>query len=113
MIYAYFKYISELGVITFQVFERMARNLVAIGRQQGRMGDSLLCLRNALELFLIICPNDLDTRLLQVRVNLHLNINLPDVSCNFTKKIWSHGYKTFHAQVKIYSAHRLQGRRGL
>ena len=60
---------------------------MAIGRQQGRMGDSLLCLRNALELFLIICPNDLDTRLLQVRVNLHLNINLPDVSCcNFAKK---------------------------
>lgn len=62
-----------------QVFERMARNLVSIGRQQGRMGDSLLCLRNALELFLLICPDDLDTRLLQVRVNLHLNINLPDV----------------------------------
>ena len=58
----------------------MARNLVSIGRQQGRMGDSLLCLRNALELFLLICPDDLDTRLLQVRVNLHLNINLPDVS---------------------------------
>ncbi|KAL3856329.1 hypothetical protein ACJMK2_011098 [Sinanodonta woodiana] len=62
-----------------QVFERMVRNLVGIGRQQGRMGDSLLCLRNALELFLIICPNDIDMRLLQVRVNLHLNINLPDV----------------------------------
>lgn len=62
-----------------QVFERMARNLVHIGRQQGRMGDSLLCLRNALDLFLLISPGDLDTRLLQVRVNLHLNINLPEV----------------------------------
>ena len=82
------------------------------------MGDSLLCLRNALELFLIICPNDLDTRLLQVRVNLHLNINLPDVSwCNFAKKygLAAQDYKLFMLNLtkhEIYSAHKLQGQRG-
>ncbi|XP_064612158.1 F-box only protein 21-like [Liolophura sinensis] len=61
------------------VYERMARNLVYIGRQQGQMGDSMLCLRNALELYLVISPDDLEKRLLLARVNLHLNINLPDV----------------------------------
>ncbi|KAK6190846.1 hypothetical protein SNE40_002623 [Patella caerulea] len=62
-----------------KVFERMARNLVGIGRHQNQMGDGLLCLRNSLELFLLICPDDLEMRLLQVRINLHLKINLPEV----------------------------------
>ncbi|XP_046568601.1 F-box only protein 21-like [Haliotis rubra] len=62
-----------------KVLERMARNLVGIGRHQSQLGDGLLCLRNALDLFLIISPDDLEMRLLQVRINLHLNINLPDV----------------------------------
>ena len=57
----------------------MIRNLSAIGREQGRMGDNLLCLRNALEFSLLISPDNFEMRLLLVRVNLHLNINLPDV----------------------------------
>ncbi|XP_041347662.1 F-box only protein 21-like [Gigantopelta aegis] len=62
-----------------QVFERMARNLVGIGRHQSQMGDTLMCLRNALELLLTISPDDLEMRLLEVRIYLHLNINLPQV----------------------------------
>ncbi|KAL5015855.1 hypothetical protein ScPMuIL_005444 [Solemya velum] len=62
-----------------KVFERMARNLVEIGRQQGHADDCLLCLRNALELYVAVSPDDVDIHLLHVRVNLHLNINLLDV----------------------------------
>ncbi|ESO95486.1 hypothetical protein LOTGIDRAFT_160638, partial [Lottia gigantea] len=60
-----------------KVFERIARNLVGIGRHQNQMGDGLLCLRNALELSLLIYPDDLEMRLVQVRINLQMNINLP------------------------------------
>lgn len=62
----------------------MIRNLIGIGREQGRMGDNLLCLRNALEFSLLISPDDFEMRLLLVRVYLHLNINLPDVSLDLS-----------------------------
>jgi F-box protein 21 len=58
----------------------MARNLIIIGRQQGQMGDNLLALRNSLELFLIISPDDAEVLMLQARINLHLNVDLTDVS---------------------------------
>ena len=61
------------------MFERMARNLVNIGRQQGQMGDGLLCLRNAVEMYLTVAPDDVDSRILLARLYLHLNINLPEV----------------------------------
>ena len=57
----------------------MARNLISIGRQQGQMGDNLLGLRNAMELYLAVCPDDDEVLMLQARVNLHLNVDLTDV----------------------------------
>ncbi|XP_060594764.1 F-box only protein 21-like isoform X2 [Ruditapes philippinarum] len=57
-----------------QVLERMIRNLIAIGREQGRMGDNLLCLRNALEFSLLISPDDFEMRLLLVRVLQNLQV---------------------------------------
>ena len=57
----------------------MARNLVNIGRQMGQMGDGLLALRTALELFLVICPDEIDSRILLSRLYLHLCINLHEV----------------------------------
>ncbi|KAK3611713.1 hypothetical protein CHS0354_034382, partial [Potamilus streckersoni] len=61
------------------VMVSILENLARIGHQRGRIGDNLQCLRNALELWLIICPENMDVRLRQVRVSLNLNINLPDV----------------------------------
>ncbi|XP_013421720.1 F-box only protein 21 [Lingula anatina] len=62
------------------VFERMMRNLINIGRQVlGHGGDSLLMLRTALELFLILRPDDLEMTLLLSRVYLNIGINLSDV----------------------------------
>ena len=65
----------------------MARNLVNSGRQMGQMGDGLLALRTALELFLVICPDEVDSRILLSRLYLHLNINLREVgtSCSSYK----------------------------
>lgn len=68
-----------------QVYIRMARNLIVIGRQQGQMGDNLLCLRNALELFLVISPDDHEVLMLQARINLHLNVDLSDVMENLQR----------------------------
>lgn len=65
-----------------EVYTRMARNLISIGRQQGQMGDNLLGLRNAMELYLVVCPDDEEVLMLQARVNLHLNVDLADVVDN-------------------------------
>ncbi|KAL3856330.1 hypothetical protein ACJMK2_011099 [Sinanodonta woodiana] len=62
-----------------QVMVSLLENLARIGHKMGRMGDNLQCLRNALELWLIICPENLDVRLRQIRVSINLNINLPYV----------------------------------
>lgn len=62
-----------------QVLQRMLRNLIAIGREQGGMGDNLLCLRNALELSRLTMPDDFELRMQLIRVNLHLHINFADV----------------------------------
>uniref|UniRef100_T1J6H4 Hemimethylated DNA-binding domain-containing protein n=1 Tax=Strigamia maritima TaxID=126957 RepID=T1J6H4_STRMM len=67
------------AVPNIRIFQRMAHNLVEIGRQQNNTSDCLLCLRNALELVLLLQPEDTDSRLLLVRVYLHLNINLGEV----------------------------------
>ncbi|CAH1801531.1 unnamed protein product [Owenia fusiformis] len=61
------------------VFIRMVRNLINIGRQQDNMGDSLQCLRNAVELMMVICPEDNDNKLLLARLYLHMNINVTEV----------------------------------
>ena len=61
-----------------QVFMRMIRNLVSLRRAQ-RHGD-MMCLRNALELAVLVTPYDFDMCLFLVRINLNLNINLPQVS---------------------------------
>ena len=45
----------------------------------GQMGDGLLALRTALELFLVICPDEIDSRILLSRLYLHLCINLHEV----------------------------------
>lgn len=58
----------------------MIRNLIAIGHGQGTGGDNVLSLRDALELYRLFKPDDIESSLLLVRVNLHLNINLKDVS---------------------------------
>ncbi|XP_060064726.1 F-box only protein 21-like [Ylistrum balloti] len=63
-----------------EVYRRMCRNLINIGRQQSNVLDSLLCLRNALDLAIILSPSDIDTLLLSVRVNLHLGIDLSRTS---------------------------------
>ena len=64
----------------FQVLERMVRNLIEIGRQHGQMGNGLQCLLNAVELFPVLCPDDVEFRILLARLYLHLNVNLHDVS---------------------------------
>ncbi|OWF35923.1 F-box only protein 21 [Mizuhopecten yessoensis] len=64
------------GIDPVKVYKRMCRNLIGIGRQQSNVGNGLLSLRNALDLALILSPNDVDMLLLSVRVNLHLGINL-------------------------------------
>ncbi len=61
------------------VFRRMCRNLIEIGRQQEVTSEGLLCLRNALELLCILSPEDTEPLLLLSRVYLHLNINLEEV----------------------------------
>ncbi|RWS30087.1 F-box only protein 21-like protein [Leptotrombidium deliense] len=61
------------------IFRRMCNNLIEIGRQQENSNDSLLCLRNALELNLLINPEDIESRMLLSRVYIHLNINLSEV----------------------------------
>ena len=58
----------------------MARNLVNIGRQMGQMGDGMLALRTAVEIFTEICPYEIDSRILLARLYLHLGINLQEVS---------------------------------
>ncbi len=63
----------------FKVCERMARNLVNIGRQMGQMGDGMLALRTAVEIFTEICPDEIDSRILLARLYLHLGINLQEV----------------------------------
>ncbi len=57
----------------------MARNLVNIGRQMGQMGDGMLALRTAVEIFTEICPDEIDSRILMARLYLHLGINLQEV----------------------------------
>lgn len=72
---------DALGVCsTRDLFCRMCRNLIEIGRQQENSSEGLLCLRNALELLCILAPEDTESRLLLSRVYLHLNINLDDVN---------------------------------
>lgn len=55
----------------------MIRNLVAIGQ---RTGGSDMLFPDALELYLLFKPDDFESRLLLVRVNLQLNINQKEVS---------------------------------
>ncbi|XP_077996459.1 F-box only protein 21-like [Glandiceps talaboti] len=57
------------------VFIRMTSNLLRINPHR----DDNSGLRNALELYLVLCPDDIEVRLLQARVYLHLNINLKEV----------------------------------
>ena len=57
----------------------MVRNLIHIGRQQGRLGDGLVFLRTVVELSLLTCPTDMDNRVLLARLYLHLQINLIEV----------------------------------
>ncbi|XP_074644009.1 F-box only protein 21-like [Tubulanus polymorphus] len=60
-----------------KVFERMARNLVNIARQRDRAGgDAMSLLRNVVDLFVTICPEDMNMNLLLVRISTHLGINL-------------------------------------
>ena len=57
----------------------------------GQMGDGLLALRTALELFLVICPDEIDSRILLSRLYLHLSINLHEVcerSLNIAHWLW-------------------------
>nr|KAG5702310.1 hypothetical protein BaRGS_002977 [Batillaria attramentaria] len=61
-----------------KVFERMARNMVRIARQLNPSLDGLQTLRSAIDLYLTVNPNDSEMRLLQVRIFLHLNINLKE-----------------------------------
>ncbi|XP_054155597.1 F-box only protein 21-like [Oppia nitens] len=69
--------IDRVGVCSLRdVFCRMCRNLVEIGRQQEISSDGLICLRNALELLCILSPEENESQLLLSRVYLHLNINL-------------------------------------
>nr|XP_006812781.1 PREDICTED: F-box only protein 21-like [Saccoglossus kowalevskii] len=63
------------------VFTRMVANLLRINPHHDDNGG----LRDALELYLILCPNDIEVRLLQARVYLHLNINLQEVVENLTR----------------------------
>ncbi|XP_033747124.1 F-box only protein 21-like [Pecten maximus] len=44
------------GIDPIEVYRRMCRNLINIGRQQSSIGDGLLGLRNALDLSLILSP---------------------------------------------------------
>ncbi|XP_070572087.1 F-box only protein 21-like isoform X1 [Ptychodera flava] len=60
------------------VFIRMASNLLRINPHR----DDNSGLRNALELYLVLCPDDIEVKLLQARVYLHLNINLQEVLVN-------------------------------
>lgn len=62
-----------------QVFRRMCWNLVEVGRQQEVSSEGLLCLRSALELLIILSPDEIEPRLLLSRVYIHLNINLEEV----------------------------------
>lgn len=66
--------------ITLQVIGRMVRNLISIGHEMGTGSDNMLSLRDALELSLCFDPTNFESCLLLVRVHLHLNINLLDVS---------------------------------
>ncbi|XP_076108140.1 F-box only protein 21-like [Mytilus galloprovincialis] len=67
------------------VYQRMTRNLIIIGRQQGFGQGQLLGLRNAMELYLVISPDDAEVLMLQARVNLHLNVDLTDVIDNLQR----------------------------
>lgn len=58
----------------------MCWNLVEVGRQQEISSEGLLCLRNALELLIILSPDEIEPRLLLSRVYIHLNINLEQVN---------------------------------
>ena len=60
----------------------MARNIVGISRSFGRGENHMQLLRSGLALYLVISPDDDVMRMLQVRVFLHLSINLRDVSTN-------------------------------
>ena len=60
----------------------MARNVVEIARSFGRGDIQMQLLRYGLSLYLTVAPNDIIMKKLQIRVFLHLNINLRDVSDN-------------------------------
>ncbi|XP_064651633.1 F-box only protein 21-like [Lineus longissimus] len=66
-----------------QVFERMARNLVNIGRHHSQIGSELAALRSTIELFLAIKPGDIEHWLLLARLYLYLDINLTEVGDMF------------------------------
>ncbi|PVD31554.1 hypothetical protein C0Q70_06968 [Pomacea canaliculata] len=64
---------------TAKVLEIMARNLVRIARCLNHHGrDRTQMLRFAIGLHLAISPDDAEMQLMQVRLFLHLNINLKD-----------------------------------
>ena len=56
----------------------MIRNLISIGHRHDS-GNSMLLLRDALQLYLVFNPSDIESMMLLVRVNLYLNINLDEV----------------------------------
>ncbi len=72
-------YVSQASNIQIakplSVFRRMVSNLIEVGRQQEVSNDGLLCLRNGLELMILICPDDIEPALLLCRVYIHLSIN--------------------------------------
>lgn len=71
-------------VLYKQVLEIMARNLVRIARCLNHHGrDRTQMLRFAIGLHLAISPDDAEMQLIQVRLFLHLNINLKDVCSHF------------------------------
>ncbi|XP_015909735.1 F-box only protein 21 isoform X2 [Parasteatoda tepidariorum] len=62
-----------------KVFATMCWNLVEVGRQHDESSEGLSCLCNSLELLSILCPDDLEHKLLLARVYMHLCVNITRV----------------------------------
>lgn len=58
----------------------MANNLINIGRRHGLHGDNMMILRTASELFLAMQSDNLDARILLIRIYMHFRVNLEEVS---------------------------------
>ncbi|KAK3085161.1 hypothetical protein FSP39_025236 [Pinctada imbricata] len=75
------------GIRPKQVYARMCRNLMNIFQQEARHGN-ISSLKSILDLYLQICPEDLEEKILCLRINIHLNVNLEElVSENLSSKI--------------------------